>query len=206
MRKRRILLSIGVVALLALLVIWVYEPHNIPFPPTATFVSAEPSGMFDNSGAELLLVTFTINNTNRLEESHRHSNTMWVKDSSKPMEVRIRNGWSAAPPTSAPSTTFSLVAGQETQNILLAPFETAACRIWLQYTGERVSYPATLKGISLSIATKLPVCVRSRISYKFWRWAGFPKAVRGTKWKEVYVEFPVFPPSGAELGTSSRAE
>ena len=192
MRKRRILVSVGVVALVGLWVFWAYEPGNTLSPPTAIFVSAEPSGMNDDSGVELLLVTFSVSNTNRLEEpSDQRSNTVWVKDSVKPAAVRIQNGWRAVTAASARSTTFALIAGQETQGILLVPVGTDCCRVRLQYTGERSVYPLTPKGVLSSMVAKLPLGVRSRISKNFWRWADFPRIGPDTKWKEIWVEFPV---------------
>jgi len=176
------------------LVISASDPHTVPDPPTATFVRADPSGMIDASGAELLLVTFTINNTNRYEEARdQESNTIWVKEPVRPTEARVRNRWRAVPAASASNTTFTVVAGKKSQCMLLAPVGTDSCRVWLQYTRGRSSYPLTLKGISMSIVTKLPLSVRSRISYKFWRWAGFPDSGPEKKWREICVELPISP-------------
>lgn len=193
MRKLKILGAVGVAALLGLLVISASDPY--PGPPTATFVCADPSGLVDDSGAELLLVTFTINNTNRFEAaSNQVSNIIWVKDTVRPTEARVRNRWRAVPPASATNTTFSVGGARpKSQCMLLAPVGTDSCRVWLQYTRGRSSYPLTLKGISMSIVTKLPLSVRSRISYKFWRWAGFPDSGPDTKWREVCVELPISP-------------
>jgi hypothetical protein len=192
MRKLRITVAFGVVALVGLWAIFVSEPHHIPNAPTAVFVSAEPSGLIDDSGAELLLVIFAVNNTNRLgEPSDKYRNTIWFKDPARLTEANVRNRWIVTPAASASSREFRVGPGQKANCLLLVPIEADSCRVRLQYTGERTSYPPTLKGVSLSIVAKLPLSVRSRISYKFWRWVGFPKLGPDTKWQEVCVELPL---------------
>jgi hypothetical protein len=58
MRASRLILGVIAAAVIVLLVALVYRVGAGPRPPVLTLVSVEPSGMFDDTGAEMSMVTF----------------------------------------------------------------------------------------------------------------------------------------------------
>jgi hypothetical protein len=148
--------------------------------------------MVDDAGAELLLVTFAINNTNQVElPGHQGGGTIYVKDTSRAVEARVWSRWTAVRAASGRSTTSNLQPGAQSQRTVLVPVGADVCRVWLQYTDLVSHYPLTLRGMSGSIAERLPLSIRSQLSGGFWRWVGFPERGPGPKWRDLSVELSV---------------
>ena len=200
MRTRRFICATAAAIIAGWLIRSALPTHTPPPAPTLCLVSIEEAGMIDKSGTELSTVIFAINNTNGLQHSDDQNNIIYVKDVGRLTEVKVGDHWSTAPAASATSALVCLYPGHQDEQVLLAPIGTTSCRVWLKYTGSDSSYPHSLRGVAASIAWRLPLSVRSRISYRFWRWVGFPGPRPDTHWRDVCMELPLsLPDSNASL-------
>jgi hypothetical protein len=168
-------------------------------------IGTQPSGLFDEDGTELLLVSFNIANTNSGKQS-----VMVVKDAGRETQSKHGNIWKSVKGTSVmlgPMGLIELWPGRQFEGQSLAPVGTDLCRVWLKYTGEVKR--RTMKGSLRSAVMLLPLGVRSRLSGKFWRWIGFSDGlVPSSGWREIGLELPMLPNrrSGAHNGDSSADE
>jgi hypothetical protein len=89
-----------------------------------------------------------------------------------------------------------LSPGMERQRLLLLPASSRSCRISLEYVGDVLSYKMRLA----HLVQRMPQFVRSRVTYKFWRWAGFDRAYPGSNWREITVELPFGADAVAQSG------
>lgn len=193
MRARRVLCSGIAVALAGCLVVIFWPAHPAPPPLVLAIQSIEPSGMFDDTGAELRLIYFTISNGNPTNQPGGLENRFYVKDAGRVVEAKVDGRWKGVQGTSAMSGSgvVGLAPGRQYESLFLAPIGTDCCRVWLKYAGPATLL--TLKGVSESVVSRLPISVRSRISYKFWRWVGFPRSEPSADWREISVELPLHP-------------
>ena len=181
--------------LTGLLILFVWPARNEPGPPVLVFVSKEPAGIADEQGAKMWLVYFNIRNTNLVTQPSSRGNFLWVKAAGRAVEARLENRWRGAPGPAALSGVITLSPNNEYECLVLTPIGTDSCRIWLSYAGQ-ASLPS-FKGLLQSLVARLPVSVRSRISYKFWRWLGFPKVEPSSHWNEIEAEFVLGPADSA---------
>jgi hypothetical protein len=148
--------------------------------------------MIDDSGAELCVLYFTVSNTNLTSQPANKANTFYVKAANRVVEAKVGNHWSKLSEISGmDNSVCHLGPGQQFECLLLAPAGIDTFRVWLKCA--RPARPFTLNAISESIALRLPLSVRSRISYKFWRWIGFPASGPSRDWQEVCVELALPP-------------
>lgn len=170
-----------------------WPAHPTPPPPTLAIVSIEPSGISDDTGAELRLVYFTISNGNPTNQAGGQQNNFYVKDAGRVVEAKVGGRWKGVqgPSGMSGSGVVGLAPGQHCESLFLAPVGADCCRVWLKYVGPATLL--TLKGVSEYVVLRLPSSVRSRISYKFWRWVGFPKCEPSAHWREISVELPLHP-------------
>jgi hypothetical protein len=158
----------------ALLLVLVLRARTNLDPPVLELVSIEPAGISDVKGTELWLVTFNIRNCNPDTPQARARNSLSVKGGGKVIEAKVGNRWRGVEGTSlflGPRKEIGIRPGEQYESQLLTSVGTDSCRVWLNYRGYSTSL--TTKGVANFIALRLPVSVRSRISYKFWRWVGF---------------------------------
>ena len=172
-----------------MLLLWRAAPKERN-PPVLELVSLEPAGIIDNTGAEMRLATLSISNSD--VEPIIAKNVLFVEDGGRPIEAKVADDrWVALEQKLG---NCALPPGGKVERQILMPAGTDRCRVSLKYTGTSLS-----KGRAAAIAERLPLFVRSRISHKFWRWAGFPHYRPSLPWREITVELP-FPPHMARKG------
>ena len=179
--------------------------HAVPRKPVLSLVSVEPAGIFDEGG-EMSLVTLAIGNPDNLPHPE---NTLHVRGLSKTktIEARVTNVWVGAEGT----LVCGLPCGQKAEHVFLLPAGADCCRVSFQYTGSSRSFNRRpVRGRLAWLTERLPLSVRSRLSYRFWRWVGFgPDYLPSSDWRAVTVEIPLSPPSGlpthASVGAHNQA-
>jgi hypothetical protein len=180
MRRHGILLRVIGISLVAflLLVLW----PDVPRPPVLSVVTIERAGIVDDAGVEMRLVTLSICNPD--ERAPAPQRYLHVKDSRTPLEAKIANHWVPIEGTLG-GCQFAPHASRERSIVL--PAGAIACRVRLQYTGTGVSFKSTMA----SLVESLPSWIRFRLSYKFWRWVGFPRYEPSSHWREISLELPI---------------
>jgi hypothetical protein len=158
-------------------------------PPALALVGAEPAGVFDEQGTELVLVTLRISNNNPEDRPDRHDHTLYIADSARAVEVSASKSWKKIEwATNLWGMPFQLRPGQRNERgLVLLPAGKDRYRVWFKYAVPAFSG----KGVLEWIASRLPLSVRSRFSYKFWRWVGFPSIYREGPWRESCVELTI---------------
>jgi hypothetical protein len=188
MRMRRVLGFSGAITVAGVLILCFWSAGPTLSPPDLSVVDTQPSGLFDEDGTELLLVSFNVTNNNPEERC-----VIFVKGAGRATQARRGNLWQevkGTPINFGPRPLVELWPGRQWEGQLLAPIGTDLCRVWLKYTGGVKQ--RTIKGTLSSAVLLLPLSVRSRISYKFWRWAGFPDGiVPSSRWREIGLELPL---------------
>jgi hypothetical protein len=165
MRVRRIVAGVVGVTVMGLLVVLMLATSTGPRPPVLTLVRVEPAGIIDDSGAEMWLMTLSVSNSDN--RPPRPENRLYVGEGDGPIEVKIGSRWIGLHGTLGRLGDCELAPAQKCERLLLTPGGTESCRISLKYTGA-----SALKGLVEWVATRLPLSIRSRFSYKFWRWVG----------------------------------
>lgn len=174
-------IAAAVIALLAVL-LWPSGPNCRP--PELSFTAREPAGIIDDRGAEMWLVTLGVSNTN---DPLRPENCLCLEYSREALEARVANRWFRLDGV----LPARVDAGRTNTTWLLVPAGADRCRVSLRYTGW--SRCLTFKGSLIWFVERLPLRIRSQISYKFWRWAGYPHYRPSSRWGTLNVELP-FPP------------
>ena len=192
MNARTWLVGAVVLALAGVMLVCCWAPRVWPAPPQLPLVRVEPVGMIDASGADLWMVTFALSNTNAANPADSRADELYVRTGPRALEARVGNHWRAVTETPAllPGI-LCLPPGRRCESQLLTPAGTDACRLWLRYTGVRRS--PSLKSWAAALAARLPPSLSSRLSYKFWRWVGFPGYEPSAVWREIGVVLPVSP-------------
>ena len=200
MRVGKILGGTLILACVALLVVALSTPHNIHLrPPIISLVSMEPAGIFDDMGKEMSLVTLCISNPNT---PLRPENSLYVRDFSIPIEVKVTNVWTAVEGT----LTCHLFGGAKQDRLCLLPAGADYSRFSLKYTGKVPIFQTSVpKGRLRQLVQRLPLFVRSRLPSAFWRWVGFgPDYGPSSNWRTMSVEIPLWigqPPVATNLVT-----
>jgi len=159
-------------------------------PPTISVASIEPAGVFDDNG-EMSLVTLGLKDT---DYSGRPEGALCLRSPAHPIEARVKDRWVRVDGR----LDWRGGRGGVRECDLLLPAGANACRFTVEYTGAtRVFRKHPIKGPILWVVEQLPLSVRRRFSYKFWRWAGFPEYGPGTGWRRISFEVPFAPLSGA---------
>jgi hypothetical protein len=194
-KMRRGILRLLLVVLLAAIFAYLASfPPASSHPPAIGLVSIEPAGMFDDSGKEMRLVTLAVRNDSPKNRGNPDRNTLYVADSARGLEVRVAKAWKQVGwATNLWGFETRLDPGNQNQSgLALIPGAEDRCRIWIKYAVPTLSS----KGLLEFAVTRLPMSARSRISYKFWRWVGFPGVYRPGHWREICVEVPLAASSG----------
>lgn len=178
--------------------------HAVLRPPVFGLVSVESAGIFDDGG-EMSLVTLAISNP---YNQPRPENTLYLKstDKAKTLAARVTNVWVEVEGT----LSCGLPCRQKVETVFLLPAGTDLFRISLHYTGSSPSFKRSgVKARLEWLTERLPLSVRSRLSYKFWRWVGFgPDYLPSSDWRALTVEIPLSGqsrgPTGAFTGVHNE--
>lgn len=189
--NRRTFYSIISLALALLLACGVSFSTPRLHPPVVQLVSIEPAGMFDDKGTELRLLTLAVGNENPESRSDFRRNVLYVADSVRGVEIRISNSWKRVGwATNLWGVEMPLKPGDRNEMALaLIPGGSDGCRVWVRYAVPTLSP----KGVLESAVERLPLSIRSRLSYKFWRWVGFPGVYRPGNWRQISFELSLPP-------------
>jgi hypothetical protein len=200
-------LYIVVFLVAAALVVWgVVSSDSRLHPPVVRLVSIEPAGMFDDTGMELRLLTLAVSNENPENPGDFWRNVLYVADSVRGVEIRVSNSWKQVHwATNLWGSHIRLKPGDQDQRALaLIPGGSDGCRVWVRYAVPTLSP----KGVLEFAVARLPLSIRSRFSYKFWRWVGFSELYRPGYWRQIPVELGLPLTSGqpgAEIPVKRRA-
>lgn len=141
-------------------------------PVDVRVIKTEPAQMFDDAGAELVLVTLGFN-----RPAHG-----WIRVKSGEVEARIAGHWKMLENTLAPGVLSSLETRQE---VILVPGSADRCRIHLRYAGKSIPY--FFGGWLARRGVNLPS--------KYWRWIGPQPEGRNPHLKSSSIELPLDPKS-----------
>jgi hypothetical protein len=193
MRVRRVISCVAIVAIVAIVatvaVLAIFS-NKSPDPPVVRLASVEPAGIMDDNGAEMWLVTVGISNSN--PPLSAPGAVLFVRNNDRPTEAKLSESWNAVEcpwvegHLRAQITMCELSPGMERQRMLILPASSRSCRISLEYVGGVLSFKMRLA----HLVNRMPLFVRSRVTYKFWRWAGYDRVYPGSNWREITVELP----------------
>ena len=180
----------GIILLLAIIGIsgvFLWLGRVSPPPPVLRVAGVEPAGVFDDNG-EMWLVTIRVANTNN-PPMPRPKDTLYIEDVATPIEARVAHQWGPV----KGSLKCVLKPGLEHETLLLVPAGVDSCRFSFRCCAGTLSFMRQpLKARVEWLAERLPLFVRSRFSYKFWRWVGFGPGVVPTRdWQRVNLEVPI---------------
>src|SRR5689334_6110976 len=131
--------------------------------PVIGIPSIEPSGIFDDHGAEMWLATLSVSNSENLPPIAE--NYVYIKDGTKPIEARKASRWT---PVEGTLDFHALAPGHTREKLFLVPAGTDSCRVSLKYSGAHL-----IKGRMAWLAEHSPRWLRIRLPGTFWRWVGF---------------------------------
>jgi len=186
MRVGRIVVITSLTCVALLVPLALVGPGTRLRPPVISVVSMDPAGIFDDMGKEMWLVTFSISNPNT---PLRPENSLYVKDSGIPIEVKRTNVWTAVEGTLG----CHLFGGAKHDRLYLLPTGADFSRFSLQYTGTTPIFAKNEpKGLLRRFVQRLPLFVRCRLPSTFWRWLGFgPDYGPSSNWREINIEIPL---------------
>jgi hypothetical protein len=131
----------------------------------------EPAQIFDDAGAEMVLVTLAF---------QRPAHEPWISvECHTNVEAQIAGSWKVVGNT---LSLGSLGSGETKQEVILMPGNAERCRIHLTCAGASIRWRF---GTWLSRrGVKLPP--------NYWEWAGWPRAEgRNPHWNSFSIEFPL---------------
>ena len=181
----------GFVALLGILAI----TSTTPPPPVISLLSVEPSGIFDDAGTEMSLVTVSIRNPNAGKSPGK---SIYIEYGGRPAEGKVTDRWIRLESTLERLGPCLLQPSYGHITLILAPAATESLRICLRYTRSRVT-----GGRLARLAAQLPSWIRFRLPAKFWRFAGYAKYGPGSDWREVTFELPQRVPAAMLISEES---
>ena len=148
-------------------------------PVDVRVIKTEPAQMFDDAGAEMVLVTLGFNGP-----AHE-----LIRVKSGEIEARIAGHWKMLENTLAPGVLPSIETRQE---VIMVPGSADRCRIHLRYAGESIPYFfgrwLARRGVNLPS--------------KYWRWIGPQPEGRNPHWKSSNIELPLEPSPGADRASN----
>jgi hypothetical protein len=213
MRARSAILCVVASSAVASTIILIFSSRSSPVPPNLRLAKAEPIAIRDDNEAEMWLLTLRIRNSN--PPLSAPGGVLFVKIGWRPSEIKSNDGWSAVErpwvegQLQTELQTCRLSPGEEHQRLLVVPANARSCRIPFKYVGGVISYRTRLA----RLVQRLPQFMRSRVSNKFWRWAGFDGVNPGSNWQQVSVELPLpaakpetvaFKPGEARVGDEAQ--
>jgi len=142
----------------------------------------EPAEIYDDTGAELWFATLSLSNSDT--RPRRPENGLYVKNGSRPIELKVANRWTEVEGGFA----CKLDPQDKCSRGFLLPPGAESCRLRLDY-----ARAVFIKGRKAWFAERLSGWIRFRMSYKFWRWAGFSQYGPSSNWREITLELPLPP-------------
>ncbi len=132
-------------------------------------IETHPAQVFDESGAEMQLVTLAL-------AVSRWSQGVFFRNNWAQIQAEVGGRWENVADTFSLS---SLGPGEVKREQLLFPARAESCRIRLQWAG--ASLPWRLGGVVSRLGIKLPP--------SYWSWAGWPKPPEGRnpRWKTIVL-------------------
>lgn len=152
-------------------------------PVDVRVTKTESAQMFDDSGAEMVLVTLAFSRP-------AHASWICVKSGAE-LKSRIAGQWKMLDNTLSLS---SLAGGETRQEVILMPGNADRCRIHLAYAGASTAWRfggwLSRRGLKLRP--------------KYWNWAGWPRA-EGPKprWKNYSIELPLAQNPGTDRASNA---
>lgn len=191
MRARSAITCVVASAAVASTILFILSSGRSPVPPVLRLARAEPIAIRDDKGAEMWLLTLSIINSNPPLSAPR--GVLFVTIGMRPSEIKSDDGWNTVErpwvegQLQTQLQTCKLSPGTEQQRLLVVPANARSCRISFKYAGGEFSSRTRLA----HLVQRLPLFMRSRVSYKFWRWAGFDRVNPASNWQEARVELPL---------------
>ena len=191
MRARSAILCVVTSAAVASTILLMLSTRRSPVPPVLRLARAEPIAITDDNGAEMWLLTLSISNSNPLLSAP--GGVLFVKSVERSGEVKSDKGWNAVDRPWVEGQlrgllqTCKLSPGTEQKRLLVVPANARSCRISFKYVGGKLSSRTRFA----HLVQHLPLFLRSRVSQKFWRWAGYDRVDPASNWQEISVELPL---------------
>jgi hypothetical protein len=189
MHDRRVLGIAFAFIIAGALAVMIWPSRRGRCPLVLNIVSVEPAGIIDDAREEMWLVTLRLSNSDARPSSPQ--NRLYFKSSG------TANRWIGV----EGALDCALAPGERCDRLLLLPARTDAYRVCLKYASASLSFKAQLE----RLVERLPIWIRSRLSYKFWRWVGFGNYGPSGHWREISVELPFPPKSPRPVGISADA-
>jgi hypothetical protein len=168
--------------------------HAGPDVPKPSFscVKVEPAEVLNREGADTWLVTFCISNVNTGPLAPEKF--VFVRQTSGAVECRKSGFWAKDDEAFPIPLDCGLGPGKTCERLLLVPTGAESCRVAVTFTDGTLLLRARIG----RIAQSLPLLIRQRFPYGFWRWAGFIQTVPSRSWREAEIAFDL---NGVSPGT-----
>src|SRR5437899_13071326 len=145
MRRRGLLLTFAILLSAGLIGAAFILFHPAPQPPVLACIETEPAGIVDDSGAELMLVTLRLTNTNSAKDrladpADYHKKELHIQDRGT-IEARVAGTWVPVDQRWG-ATRLSPLAFSE--RLFVVPHDADACRFTFDYTGSSLSAASRL--------------------------------------------------------------
>ena len=163
--RRRITAVVVAIGLLALVLAVLRRGPARPPCLALSLTKTERIEIADDNDVELWLATLSVSNA--VPSPGGLQDIIFLRYREEALKVRVANRWVPVK-VSKPG---SLRAGMTTSESVLVPDGADQYRLTFEYTGGRI--PLTFKAMLEAAAEHLPVSLRRRLSYRFWRWVGF---------------------------------
>ncbi len=147
--------------------------------PVIKLLKVQPAGVFDDAGAELLLVSLSVSNS-----AVSPNEPIYVNDSGVSLEANVANHWI---PLDGRVGLRALWPAQNGHGLeVVVPANATACRIHFKW-----AYARLAAGRMRWIAERS--WCPARISTRLWSlgWGGFPRYRPSSRWHDTAVELQV---------------
>jgi len=167
---------------LAVLLVLRHAGPDVP-KPSFSCVKVEPAEVLNREGVDTWLVTFSISNVNT--GPFAPEKCVFVRQTSGAVDCRKSGLWAKNDDAFPILLNCGLPPGKTWNGFLLVPTGTESCRVLVTYTDGTLVFRARIGRLVQS----LPLLIRSRFSYGFWRWVGFMQPVPSRHWCEADIAF-----------------
>jgi hypothetical protein len=181
-RRKIILACVGLILIGSVIIIlWRSNNSSSLFPPVLEILRVESgSGVIDDSGVEMTMVTFRLINANPNPE-----NMLFIKTAVT--ETRVSNHWINV---EAKLDSFVSAGGNRSLGVFLAPYASDRCRMTVKYAVASIPFRAKLgqffRGKLGRLAFRIPPSV--------WNWLqGGEMYTPSPPWKKVKLEAAIPP-------------
>jgi hypothetical protein len=131
--------------------------------PSFSCVKVEPAEVLNREGVDTWLVTFSISNVNT--GPFAPEKCVFVRQTSGAVDCRKSGLWAKNDEAFPIPLSCGLPPGKTWEGFLLVPTGTECCRVPVTYTDGTLVFQARIGRLVQS----LPLLIRSRFSYGFWR-------------------------------------